>query len=312
MTIDQALEKSKNYLSSDSALQSIARDPYWPKWDSPWWHMRLLQEMGLAKEIPEVALLKMVEVLKSHYLSVFPIHAHEVPAGTDPFRKIACHCAVGSVYQVLFHAGIDVDQELSWMRPWMLKYQLPDGGLNCDESVYTKQNPKSSIVTTINCLEALFFCRKGELTKDEFEFLNRGAQYLLRQKLFRKISNGEVVDSNWLEIKFPRFYDYDYFRGFYFLFHWSKFSGMNLPADLVSEVRELVLKQLGPDGIVLQRYNLVDSRSYNPQPDGSWVWGNASGFELLKAVSQNGIVCDVLTAQWNEIKDDLFIDNHLL
>jgi sulfide:quinone oxidoreductase len=47
-----AVEKTKSYLSSESALSSIERDPYWPKWDSPWWHMSLLNEMGLAKEIP--------------------------------------------------------------------------------------------------------------------------------------------------------------------------------------------------------------------------------------------------------------------
>lgn len=31
----EATEKTKLFLSSASALQSIERDPYWPKWDSP-------------------------------------------------------------------------------------------------------------------------------------------------------------------------------------------------------------------------------------------------------------------------------------
>lgn len=294
--------KTKKYLDSDEALKSIERDPYWPKWDSPWWHMRLLHELGLASEIPKNALNKMVAVLKNHYLPIFPIHAHEILSGTDPIRKIACHCAVGSMYQVLFSAGIDVDSELPWMRPWIIRYQLPDGGLNCDEQAYTKENPKSSIVTTINCLEAIFFCRKADLTPEEFIFLEKGAQYLLKQRLFRKVSNGEVIDPDWLEIKFPRFYEYDFLRGYYFLAKWSKFSNKKLPVELIEEVELLVGKQLSPEGITLKRYNLVDKRSYNPFPDGSWRWGDASEFDLYKAVSKEGLACTPLTKQWDEVK----------
>ena len=78
-----AVEKIKSYLSKESALSSIERDPYWPKWDSPWWHMSLLNEMDLAKEIPAASISKMVQVLKGHYLPVFPIKEEEVPSGTD-------------------------------------------------------------------------------------------------------------------------------------------------------------------------------------------------------------------------------------
>lgn len=112
ITIADAVEKSRSYLSSPAALQSIERDPYWPKWDSPWWHMLLLHEMDLAKEIPATSISKMVQVLKNHYLPVFPIKEEEVPTGTGPYRKIACLCAVGNMYQVLFNAGVVVDKEL--------------------------------------------------------------------------------------------------------------------------------------------------------------------------------------------------------
>lgn len=87
--------------------------------------MSLLNELNLAKEIPVITLSKMIQALKSHYLPIFPIKEEEIPSGTDPYRKIACHCAVGNMYQVLFHSGVDVDQKLPWMREWFLRYQLP-------------------------------------------------------------------------------------------------------------------------------------------------------------------------------------------
>lgn len=298
----EAKDKTTSYLSSPSALQSIERDPYWPKWDSPWWHMSLLNEMGLTKEIPELAISKMAQALKTHYLPVFPIIENEVPAGTDPYRKIACLCAVGNMYQVLFNAGVDVDKELPWMREWFMRYQLPDGGLNCDEKVYTKPIPKSSIVTTLSCLEAVLFCRSRELNQADTDFLNKGSSYLLKQRLFRKASTGEVIDKDWLEIRFPRFYEYDFLRGFYFLEKWRQQSGFSIPDDLVDEVEELVSRQMTEQGIKLKRYNFFDKRSYNPTADGGWIWGDASEIDLMKKVSFDGCICEPLTAKWNEVK----------
>jgi hypothetical protein len=39
------------------------------------------------------------------------------------------------------------------MRPWLRQYQLPDGGLNCDEAACVK-SLKSSMVSTLPPLEA--------------------------------------------------------------------------------------------------------------------------------------------------------------
>lgn len=298
----EALQKSVSYLVSPEALRSIQRDPYWPKWDSPWWHMCLLHELCLAKEIPKVAVSAMVAVLKEHFLPVFPIKEDEVPEGTDHCLHIACLCAVGNMYQVLFACDVDVDAELPWMREWFLRYQLPDGGLNCDEKAYTKPIPKSSIVTTVACLEAVLFCRNRALTNQEIEFLNKGAAYLLKQRLFRKVSTGEVIDKDWLEVRFPRFYDYDFLRGFYFLAKWRRHSGFAIPDDLVAEVEALVSRQMTAEGIMLKRYNLFDKRSYNPVADGTWTWGAASEFDLMKAVSYDGAVCASVTQKWLEVK----------
>lgn len=300
--LKKALQSSKNYLGSDEALKSIERDPYWPKWNSPWWHMSLMNELGIAKEIPEVTVQKMVDVLKKHYLPNFPITEAEIPLGTDVVRQVACLCAVGNMYQILFNADVDVDRELPWMRSWFLRYQLPDGGLNCDETAYTKPVPKSSIVTTVACMEAVLFCRNRDLTENEKNFLNRGANYLLKHRLFRKASTGEVIDIDWLEIRFPRFYEYDFLRGFYFLTKWHEESGFDIPTDLFEEIKKLVLGQMSSEGIRLKRYNLFDKRSYNPTIEDKWTWGVASEFELMKAVSFEGAACEPMTIKWNEIE----------
>ena len=56
------------------------------------------------------------------------------------------------------------------------------------------------------------------------------------------------------------------------------------------------------EGIKLKRYNFIDNRSYNPQSDGSWIWGKTTENELMKAISYDGFICEPLTKKWNEIK----------
>jgi hypothetical protein len=203
---------------------------------------------------------------------------------------------------VLFAAGIDVDKELPWIRPWFLKYQLSDGGLNCDDAACRKTDPKSSIVSTLPPLEAVLLCTSRAFTDEELQFLDRGADYLISHKLFRRKSNGEVIDSTWLEARFPRFYDYDVLRGFSFLSKWARMRGRAIPESLVHEVKLLVAKQMTPEGAVLQRFNAVDSRSYNPNDDGTWTWGTASSFKLRDAIEASTGINPFLTRQWIEAR----------
>src|SRR5688500_3902284 len=121
-------------LASDLALASLAEDSYWPKWDSPWWHMVLLFELGEARRIPTQAVRAMVAALDALPLHTFPLRPEDWPPGLHPSRHSSCHCALGCIDQVLGACGVDVDAELPWIRPWFPRYQMRDGGLNCDES----------------------------------------------------------------------------------------------------------------------------------------------------------------------------------
>lgn len=42
MSFEVEIQSSVTYLSSDLALKTLDADAYWPKWNSPWWHMLLL------------------------------------------------------------------------------------------------------------------------------------------------------------------------------------------------------------------------------------------------------------------------------
>ena len=182
--IERAIAHSVEYLGSDAAQRSLDEDTYWPKWNSPWWHMLLLYELDEARRIPERAVSKMVEGLNALRVKIFPIHPEEFPSDADPHRDVSCHCAIGSIHQVLSACGVDVDRAVPWIRPWFVRYQMADGGLNCDSDAYLQTDEcPSSMVATVPLFEAMLLRR--DWTPDERIFVERAASFLIDRKLTR-------------------------------------------------------------------------------------------------------------------------------
>lgn len=304
--LESAVQSTVDYLKSPEAAASMERDPYWPKWDSPWWRMLLLHEMGLADRIPKPALAKLVDVISRKYIKFFPVRESELPPGVDPHRDVPCHCALGCLFQVLFAAGVDPDKALPWIRPWFLKYQLPDGGLNCDEKVYTKENGKSSVVSTLPPLEAILFCTKRELTPAEAQFLDSGARYLLDHRLYRAIDTGGVIDEEWIEIGFPRFYFYDILRGLHFLAVWAEKRQKMLPRRAIEEPLGLMRAKMKGQQLEASRVCHASSmKTLNVDGEGKWMRVDAETFELLDRVSAPMTPNPWLTKDWNKVREIL-------
>jgi len=303
-----AIEEVILCLNSEAALTSIEEDPYWPKWNSPWWWITLLWEMGLTKRIPRKVLDKFANAINTHYLHLFPVRQEEFPPGIDVYRHIICHCALGTAMQILKASDFEVYSFIPWAREWFLRYQLPDGGLNCDESVYTKETPHSSVVSTLPALEATLACAGDTLTHEEEVFVDRGAKYLLDRKLWRSVSgNGSIIRQEWRLPCFPRFYHYDLMRGLRYLIHWARIRKVPLPSEAIEESIGLIEKQMGSDGSISpDRRCFEESLTRGPDETGSWnAWLPAQSFALLDRVSDPGRPSLFLTREWQEILSEL-------
>lgn len=297
--IDRWVETSRAYLASAKARESIAADPYWPKWDSPWWHMATLWELGRARDIPREASEQMLSALASHYVDFFPNPREPLPAGKDPRLHAQCHCGLGVMYQVLRDCGLDVDARAPWVRRWFLHYQLPDGGLNCDEQAYASGGA-SSIQSTLPALEAILRGAKGGHTPAEEAFLDRGAHYLLERRLGYRLRDGKPMDEDFFVVTFPRFYDYDVLRGLAFLVEWVIVRQGKVPVESVEGVMKALHARF-PDGVVkVERPNLPDTKTFRRGADGAW--GDkvpASTFPLLDACRRPGAPIPALTKAWS-------------
>lgn len=288
-------------LNDGNCFNELKIDPYWPKWKTGWWKALVLFETGHFSLISKGFVESLWEIADAHYIHFFPLEEKELPEHCNPYRNIICHCALGTLVKFACAKKIDLRNEYSWVYDWFLTYQLVDGGYNCDEQAYTKSK-KSSILSTIVMLEAalLWF----ELTKDKklAAVLEKGAEYFVKHKIFRSLS-GIVIDSNWLNLTFPRFYEFDILRGLQFLVNYSNFFPDTIPNSAIEETISLLKKKEDADG------NLKTERLFHKEEgtldfiDGEWRFiKQVYSFPVLDNLPQINDLNPYLTKEWDMCK----------
>lgn len=308
--VERAIDASAAYLASDEALGSIERDPYWPKWDSPWWHMLLLHQLGEARRIPARTAAAIVAGI-DRYLHFFPLREEEAP-GADLRRDVGCHCAFGTMSQALAACGIDVDGALPWFEPWFVRYQMGDGGLSCDETAYLAEGEHpSSMVATVPALEAMLLGDPARWSPARRAFIDRAAGCVLDRALLRGSGtrhNAAERDSAvlWPRLTFPRFYFYDALRGLTAVVRWAERTGQALPPGSVDDVVASLVDRF-PDGVVrVERRVHADRTTLLIAADGAAGGrGPASSFPLLEATSRVGAPSEALSREWAETRAGL-------
>lgn len=300
---------SVRYLASGAALESLAIDTYWPKWNSPWWHMVLLHELGEARRIPERTVAALVDGLNALPIKIFPIRPEDAP-GANRARDSSCHCALGNVDQLLGACGVDVDAALPWIRPWYPRYQMADGGMSCDETAYLVDGEcPSSVTSTIAPFEAVLGAPPSSERK---AFLDRAAAFFVAREL--RLGSPTVHNAGERAVApirmapcFPRFYFYDVLRGLAALVRWAGSSGGEIPLRAVAVVVEHLVRSF-PDGVVrLQRQATARCpTTWRQRPGGDeWARGPTDSFPLLEAASALGRPSAAATRQWAETRRGL-------
>jgi hypothetical protein len=122
----------------------------------------------------------------------------------------------------------------------LLDEQLEDGGWNCD----APSSRRSSFNTTICVLEGLLAYEKARgATKAVTNARGRAHEYLLKRRMFRSLSSGEVIDRHWMRYAFPTTWHYDVLRGLDYL----RSAGVP-PDERVAEAVDYVAKRRHQNG----------------------------------------------------------------
>jgi hypothetical protein len=158
--------------------------------------MTLLREMGLDPNSPQArrAIERIQRNIRWESLNDRPYFDGE----TEP-------CINGAILAFGSYFGVRCNRIVERL----LTEQLLDGGWNCDAPTSTR----SSFNTTIRVLEGLLeHERRWGSDAAVTGARVRGENYLLDRHLFRRLSNGEVIDKRWARFAFPTMWHYDVLR----------------------------------------------------------------------------------------------------
>ena len=249
-TIDVSKEDFEN-LAKDFTnvdyLSVFEKDPYWPKWNNLWWKALVMYETDNFDLVPEMFIKYFYEVINKHYLHFFPFTLEEIPENANPYRNIICHCAMGAIIKFGVKKNIDIINNYPWIYEWIFKYQLPDGGYNCDEQAYTNSK-KSSILSTISMAEAVLeLCKKTD-NKKLTVVLEKCFDYFIKHRIFRS-SKGDIIYPGWKDLTFPRFYEFDLLRGLNFIEEAALLLKKEIPYESIEETVELLKFKQNDNGM---------------------------------------------------------------
>lgn len=212
-------------IESEKALLMIERDVYWPKWDSPWWYILLLEETGRLNEVPVEVFKELLTCADRQYLKIFPTREEDIDGPVNGYTEVMCFCFLGCLMKIASKLDFDVFAHVPWAKEWINRYQLPDGGYNCDDAAYTGSG-KSSIISTAVMLEGMVeYARFSQETDIYAANMQKAVSYLLKHQIYFTRTGEVIPDVNWDKVIFPRFYEYDFTRGLEAIFDFLLLTG---------------------------------------------------------------------------------------
>ena len=155
----------------------------------------------------------------------------------------------------------------------LLGEQMDDGGWNCEQE---NGSTRGSFHSTINVLEGLLEHERttgGSAGVREARL--RGQDYLIERRMFRRLSNGEIIDPEFTQFANPRGYRYAVLRGLDYLR-----DAQAEPDERMAEAIELVENKRDADG----RWTLENSHPGELGFDMGEEKGRASRWITLRAM----------------------------
>ncbi len=146
-------------------------------------------------------------------------------------------CINGRTIETGAYFGVDVAPIVERI----LAERLEDGGWNCQAEL---GSVRSSFDTTINVLDGLLAFERATGGSPALSTARqRGEEYLLERRLFRRKSTGEVVNPEYLDFAFPYYWHYDVLRAL----DYFRLAGADRDPRMAEAV-DIVRSKRQPDG----------------------------------------------------------------
>ncbi|MGQ9707083.1 MAG: hypothetical protein ACUVWP_08845 [bacterium] len=192
----------KILLSEVGADGRIKSHPY-KKWTGAHWVLSLLAEIGYPPG--DKGFIPMREQVTSWLFSKW----HEKSTKTIDGRVRRHASQEGNALYTMLKLGI-ADEGADMLAGRLIKWQWPDGGWNCD------MNPKavnSSFHETLYPMRALSLYSRLTGNMRARDAVQRASEVFLKRRMFKRQSDGNVIDDDFIRLHYPTYWHYDILAG---------------------------------------------------------------------------------------------------
>jgi hypothetical protein len=194
-------------IKNSTRVQSLlshwqGKHPY-QKWEGAHWILQLLVDLGYPAGDESLIPLREVELkwlLDSERLS-------RVPLIEGRYRR--CASQEGYAIFSLVRLGL-ADERVEALVDWLLRWQWPDGGWNCDK------NPGahiSSFTESLVPLRGLIAYWQASGDRKLKPVIDRAAEVFLKRQLFKRLQDDRIVRNSFVKLHYPCFWHYDILFG---------------------------------------------------------------------------------------------------
>jgi hypothetical protein len=196
-------ERVRTLLSERGADRTIPNHPY-TKWTGAFWVLQILADLGYPAG--DTSLLPLREQVYGWLLSEY----HErrwVPPVDGRSRIHAAH--EGIAVWTLLTLGL-ADEGVERLVERLLATQWPDGGWNCDPRATGRTSAFGESLWPLRALALHAHATRNDRSRAAAA---RCAEVFLTRRLFRRRSDGSVIDPEFVELHYPCYWRYDFLFG---------------------------------------------------------------------------------------------------
>jgi len=184
-------------LSGQRADGGFGVHPY-RKWTGAHWRLVSLAELAVPPGEARVV------AAAQHVLDWLARPGRRMRATTGLPRS---HASIeGNALAACCRLGLDRDPRVRWLAESLIAWQWPDGGWNCDPAATGRRSSFHESLAPAWGLHEYWQATGDPAARDA---ASRAAGLFLEHRLFRSLSDGQVIHRAWLAPHYPPYWHYD-------------------------------------------------------------------------------------------------------
>jgi hypothetical protein len=201
----QAIVTSPNVTATLAPRDSKGVFPWhaYSKWRGAFW--TLLQLVDLGYPPGDRSLLPLME--QNYAWLLDPDRLKRIPEINGKYRR----CALQEASVVLAAIKLDlIDDRVHQLVDLLLKWQWPDGGWNCDKKPGAMRSSFHETWIPLRAMHAYALRFKDDRAR---KAVDRAAEVFLSRNLYKRISDGTLMDKTFIQLAFPPYWHYNILVG---------------------------------------------------------------------------------------------------